>query len=202
MMHIMPWERTDTKDRMVTSAALLLRERGVAGTSFAKVLEHSGTPRGSLGHHFPGGKREMVADAVRWAGGAASAAMRHAVERGDTPAELFATVCGFYRRALVDTDFAAGCPVGNVAQEAHDDEPLRAAANEVFDDWRSIVRASLTAAGHTATGATDLAELCIAGLEGALMLARVQQRAEPVDSVERQLCALLSQTPTKGKERP
>ena len=186
---------------MVTSAALLLRERGVAGTSFAKVLEHSGTPRGSLGHHFPGGKREMVADAVRWAGGAASAAMRHAVERGDTPAELFATVCGFYRRALVDTDFAAGCPVGNVAQEAHDDEPLRAAANEVFDDWRSIMRASLTAGGHTATGATDLAELCIAGLEGALLLARVQRSPDPIDRVQRQLQSLLT-TPPTTKETP
>jgi TetR/AcrR family transcriptional repressor of lmrAB and yxaGH operons len=196
MIHIMPWERNDTKDRMVTSAALLLRERGVVGTSFAKVLEHSGAPRGSLGHHFPSGKREMVADAVRWAGGAASAAMRHAVERGDTPAELFAMVCSFYRRALVDTAFAAGCPVGNVAQEAHDDELLRAAANEVFDDWRSILGASLTAAGHTAAGATDLAELCIAGLEGALMLARVDRSPAPIDRVQRQLDVLLATPPT------
>jgi TetR/AcrR family transcriptional regulator, lmrAB and yxaGH operons repressor len=196
MIHIMPWERTDTKDRMVSSAALLLRERGVAGTSFAKVLEHSGTPRGSLGHHFPGGKREMVADAVRWAGGVASTAMRHAVERGDSPAELFAMVCGFYRRALVDTDCAAGCAVGNVAQEAHDDERLRAAANEIFDDWRSILGASLTAAGHTASDATDLAELCIAGLEGALLLARVQRSPDPIDRVQRQLQSLLTTPPT------
>src|SRR5215211_1561249 len=139
MMHIMPWERKDTKNRMVTSAALLLRERGVAGTSFAKVLEHSGAPRGSLGHHFPDGKREMVADAVRWAGGAASAAMRHAAERGDTPAELFAMVCGFYRRALVESEFAAGCPVGAVAHDAFRDAPLRDAAGEVFNDWRAIL---------------------------------------------------------------
>jgi AcrR family transcriptional regulator len=196
MMHIMPWERNDTKDRMVMSAALLLRERGVAGTSFARVLEHSGAPRGSIGHHFPGGKREMVADAVRWAGGAASAAMRHAAERGDTPAELFAMVCGFYRRALVDTDFAAGCPVGNVAQEAHDDEPLRAAAHDVFNDWRSIMRGSLTAAGHDEPAVDDLAELCIAGLEGALMLARVDRSPNPIDRVQRQLERLLASPPT------
>jgi TetR/AcrR family transcriptional repressor of lmrAB and yxaGH operons len=201
MIHIMPWERTDTKDRMVTSAALLLREHGVGGTSFAKVLEHSDAPRGSLGHHFPGGKREMVADAVRWAGGVASTAMRHSVECGDTPAELFAMVCGVYRRALVDSDFAAGCPVGNVAQEAYDDEPLRDATHEVFNDWRSIMRASLTTAGHTAADATDLAELCIAGLEGALMLARVQRSPDPIDRVQRQLESLLT-TPPTTKETP
>jgi TetR/AcrR family transcriptional regulator, lmrAB and yxaGH operons repressor len=191
MMYIMPWERNDTRERMVTSAAVLIREHGVSGTSFARVLEHSDAPRGSVGHHFPGGKREMVADAVRFAGDAAAAAMRHATARGDSPAQLFSMVCGFYRRALVDTDFAAGCPVGNVAQEAYDDEPLRQAAGGVFDDWHKILAGALVAHGRRRRDATDLAELCIAGLEGAIMLARVQHSAEPIDRVERQLTALL-----------
>jgi TetR/AcrR family transcriptional repressor of lmrAB and yxaGH operons len=190
--------RSDTRSKMVSSAALLLREHGVGGTSFEKVLEHSSTPRGSIGHHFPGGKREMVADAVRWAGSASSAAMRHAVDRGDTPADLFAMVCGVYRRALTDTEFAAGCPVGNVAQEAYGDEPLRAAADEVFNDWRSIMRVSLTAAGHDAAHAEDLADLCIASLEGALMLARVDRSPDPIDRVQRQLNELLAVPPTNG----
>jgi TetR/AcrR family transcriptional repressor of lmrAB and yxaGH operons len=197
MFHIMPWERNDTRDRMVTSAALLLREHGVSGTSFARVLEHSDAPRGSVGHHFPGGKRELVADAVRFAGGAASAAMRHAVQRGDNPAQLFSMVCGFYRRALIDSEFGAGCPVGNVAQEAYDDATLRDAAGEVFDDWRTILVDALVAHGHSRGDARDLAELCIAGLEGALILARIQQRATPVERVERQLRTLLSEPPTK-----
>lgn len=176
---------------MVTSAALLLREHGVSGTSFARVLEHSGAPRGSLGHHFPGGKREMVADAVRWAGGTASTAMRHAVERGDSPAKLFSTVCDSYRRALIDSDFAAGCPVGSVAQEAYDDPTLRGAADEVFDDWRAILVDALVADGHRRNKAADLAELCIAGLEGALILARVRRTADPIDAVERRLTTVL-----------
>jgi TetR/AcrR family transcriptional regulator, lmrAB and yxaGH operons repressor len=191
MMYIMPWERSDTRDRMVTSAALLLREHGVSGTSFARVLEHSGAPRGSLGHHFPGGKREMLADAVRWAGGAASTAMRHAVERGDSPAKLFSTICDFYRHALIDSDFAAGFPVANVAQEAYDDPTLRGAASDVFDDWRTILVDALVADGHRRKAAADLAELCIAGLEGALMLARVRRTEDPLDAVERRLTLVL-----------
>jgi AcrR family transcriptional regulator len=167
---------------MVTSAALLLREHGVGATSFARVLEHSSSPRGSIGHHFPGGKREMVADAVRWAG-------------GDTPAELFAMVCGFYRRALVDSGFAAGCPVGAVAHDAFRDAPLRDAADEVFNDWRAILERSLAAAGHDPTQARGLSELCIAGLEGALMLARVDRTTAPLDRVEEQLTALLAARP-------
>lgn len=196
MMHIiMPWQRGDTRNQMVGSAALLLREHGVAGTSFAKVLDHSGAPRGSVGHHFPGGKREMVADAVRFAGRAAGGAMRQAIERGVTPAEVFALVCGFYRRALVDSDFAAACPVGAVAYEAYDDETLRHATAEAFDDWRALMREALTTAGHPHADADDLADLCVASLEGALMLARVDRTPDAIDRVERQLKALLSQPP-------
>jgi TetR/AcrR family transcriptional repressor of lmrAB and yxaGH operons len=196
MIHII-FARNDTRSKMVTSAALLLREHGVGATSFARVLEHSSSPRGSIGHHFPGGKREMVADAVRWAGGVASTAMRDALERGDPPAELFAMVCGFYRRALVDSEFAAGCPVGAVAHDAFRDAPLRDAADEVFNDWRAILERSLTAAGHDPTQARGLSELCIAGLEGALMLARVDRTTAPLDRVEEQLTALLTARPVR-----
>ena len=41
--------RTDTRERMVASAAVLLSEQGVGATSVAKVLEHSNGPRGSVG---------------------------------------------------------------------------------------------------------------------------------------------------------
>lgn len=101
-------------------------------------------------------------------------------------------VCGFYRRALVDSNFAAGCPVGSVAREAYDVEPLRAAAGHVFDEWRSIMRASLIAAGHPKAEAADLAELSIASLEGALMLARADRSPDPIDRVQRQLQRLLA----------
>src|SRR3712207_8589123 len=43
-------------------------ERGVQGTSFADVLEHSGAPRGSIYHHFGGGKTQLAEEATRWAG--------------------------------------------------------------------------------------------------------------------------------------
>lgn len=179
----------------MTSAALLLREHGVSGTSFAKVLEHSSTPRGSVAHHFPGGKRELVADAVGWAGEGANRAIRHSIQRGDSPAELFSRLCDFYGRALVDRHFAAGCPVGAVAQEAYDDPVLRAAVADVFDTWQSLLEQSLAASGRELADARDLASLCIAGLEGALMLARVQQSAEPLERAERQLRLLLQNGP-------
>ena len=193
MVHIIV--AAGTRAKMVQSAALLLRQRGVSGTSFHRVLEESSTPRGSIAHHFPGGKREMIADAVRWAGGAATAAMRQAIERGDPPAELFSRLCAAYRRALVDSDYAAGCPVGAVALESFDDELLRTAVDGVFTEWRTLLRQSLTRAGHDASAAERRTDTCIAGLEGALMLARIDRSTRALDHVEQQLHTLLDDRP-------
>ena len=55
----------DVRQRMVLSALYLFAERGVQGTSIADVLERSGAPRGSVYHHFPGGKDEIVSAAKR-----------------------------------------------------------------------------------------------------------------------------------------
>src|SRR4051794_22501429 len=131
---------TDTREKMVKSAAALLREDGVAGTGFRDVVAHSATPRGSIAHHFPGGKRQLVSEAVHWAGGLSSNAIR---TKASPPPEIVKLVFGLYRRALFDTEFAAGCPIGAVAQEAYDDPALREAVKQVFDDWRTVLRESL-----------------------------------------------------------
>ena len=59
--------QSDARDRMIQSAALLFRERGIEGTAFADVLQRSGAPRGSVYHHFPGGKQQLAEEATRWA---------------------------------------------------------------------------------------------------------------------------------------
>ncbi len=49
---------------MVQSAATLIRERGIHGTGLREVVAHSGGPRGSLGRFFPGGKTQLVTEAI------------------------------------------------------------------------------------------------------------------------------------------
>src|SRR3954452_1335068 len=63
----MPRE-SDARRRMIESAAVLFRERGVQGTSFSDALTHSGAPRGSIYHHFQGGKTQLAEETTRWAG--------------------------------------------------------------------------------------------------------------------------------------
>src|SRR5688500_4922389 len=60
--------KSDSRERMVLSAATLLREYGASATSVDRVLAHSGAPRGSVYHHFPGGRAQLIDEAVTLAG--------------------------------------------------------------------------------------------------------------------------------------
>jgi TetR/AcrR family transcriptional repressor of lmrAB and yxaGH operons len=182
---------TDTRARMVNSAALLLREHGVAGTSIARVLDHSQGPRGSVQFHFPGGKAQLLTEALTWAGGLITDVLARAQARGDTPAKVVTAICDHYKRQLADSDYRAGCPVGAVAQEAFADPNLGGTVAAVVDDWTNGLKAVLLDAGHDEPEATDLALLCISSIEGAITLARVQRSTRPIEIVLERLVPML-----------
>ena len=48
------------RERMVRSAAQLMRRKGVSGTGMREIVVDADAPRGSLQHYFPGGKEELV----------------------------------------------------------------------------------------------------------------------------------------------
>ncbi|MER6939391.1 TetR/AcrR family transcriptional regulator [Nocardioides sp. NPDC127514] len=184
--------RTDTRQRMVTSAALLLREHGVAGTSVAKVLAHSNGPRGSVGFHFPGGRRELLADALTWAGANVTGSLRRAAPAGADPSVVFVAICQHYRAQLVDTDFAAGCPIGAAMQESHHDADLGPVVSDIVSDWQAALVDLLAASGRAKREADDLAVLAISSLEGAIMMARVTRSTAPIDVVVDRVAPLLA----------
>src|SRR3954469_23859877 len=86
----MTTERTepDPRARMIDSGVELFRERGVHGTSFSDVLEHSGAPRGSLYHWFPGGKAQLAEEATRYSGEVIAAGLASALEEKDPVAAV------------------------------------------------------------------------------------------------------------------
>lgn len=176
---------------MVVSAAMLIRERGAHSTAISDVLAHSGAPRGSAYHHFPGGRGQLLCEAVDYAADFVAAALTGA---GSAMDMLDMTVA-YYRQGLLDSDYRAGCPVMAVAVEAGAPDARTAAAVQraaaAFERWNDVIAARLVAEGVAATKAADLATLVIAGLEGALVLARAGHDIAPLDAVHRRLRNLL-----------
>ncbi|WP_232835544.1 TetR/AcrR family transcriptional regulator [Actinocorallia populi] len=179
------------KERMVRSAAYLFRERGYSGTGFRDVIAHSGAPRGSIYHHFPGGKVQLAVEAMRYAGDFVAAGTESAIQEGDAVAAVHAFI-GWWRRVLIKSDFQAGCPIAAVTVESHEEAPqLAQAAAHAFRRWKEALAAGLVAGGCSAERAASLSTLIVSSVEGATILCRAARDASALDQVAVELEAVV-----------
>jgi AcrR family transcriptional regulator len=191
------------RERMVISAALLIRERGAHPTAIADVLEHSGAPRGSAYHYFPGGRTQLLCEAIDYAGEYVATRIAGATSGLDALDDLVEA----YRTQLARSGYRAGCPVVAVTVEAGDpakqDQPTpvidRAAA--AFTRWTELITARMVADGVSAPRAEQLAMLITTAIEGAIVVARASRDLKPLDLVHGQLRDLLQAEMPERKPR-
>jgi AcrR family transcriptional regulator len=177
---------------MLQSTVELLRERGYSGTGLREVIERSGAPRGSIYHHFPGGKAQLAEECVRGVGAFMAAAIEPAMRANDPVAALRAFVRA-YGSHLEASDFRFGCPVGAAANELAEEAPgVAAAAAEAFGAWEEAISASLRRAGVAPARARRLAALVVASIEGVTIMCRARRDRKPLDDVGRELEAVLA----------
>lgn len=191
------------RERMVISAALLIRERGAHPTAIADVLEHSGAPRGSAYHYFPGGRTQLLCEAIDYAGDYVAAKLAEA----DTGLDALDGLVAYYRKQLVRSEYRAGCPVVAVAVEAGDPAkqdqatPVIDRAAAAFARWTDLIAERLVADGVSAARAEELAMLTTTAIEGAIIVARASRDLKPLESVHGQLRDLLQAELSERKSR-
>jgi AcrR family transcriptional regulator len=191
------------RERMVISAALLMRERGAHPTAIADVLEHSGAPRGSAYHYFPGGRTQLLCEAVDFAGEYIAAR----IARGQSGVEVLDELVADYRNQLLHTDYRAGCPVVAVTVEAGDPAKQDQAAAVIdraaaaFARWIDLIAQRLIADGISPERAEELAMLTTSATEGAIVVARASRDVKPLDLVHGQLRALMQAETSERKTR-
>jgi AcrR family transcriptional regulator len=154
-----------------------------------------------LQHYFPGGKEQLVNEAVAWAGryAAKRVARFMAAMSEPTPAGLFARMVGQWTDEYRADGFAAGCPVAAATVDwSQTAESTRAAAADAFAVWKEPVAEALTGMGVPAGRARPLAVLMISALEGALLMARAERDLAPLETVVRELGPLLDAAVVTG----
>lgn len=174
----------ETRARMIEGAVRLLAMKGLQGTSFADVLELTGAPRGSLYHHFPEGKDQLVGAAVNLAGAHALDLVDHWA--GRSPEDVTRSFLGIWREVLVRSNFRAGCAVLAVTVGAESPALLNHTAT-VFRSWRARLGELFEAGGLSSRDAARFAATLVASSEGAVVLSRAEQDIEPFDLVSEQL---------------
>jgi AcrR family transcriptional regulator len=188
---------SDSRERMVRSAASLIRSRGLNATSFSDVLADSGAPRGSIYHHFPEGKEQMAEDAIRWTSERLLAHLRGGV--ASTPADVLTRFIDMWRKVVVASRGSAGCVVAGVAIDTDaGDAGQIDLVRSTFRSWIALLAEQLGAVGVRADRATSIALTTVAGMEGALILCRAEGNVKPLDTVAGELMRLLPETPRHG----
>ncbi len=187
------------RERVVYTAVQQLREHGVEGTGLRPLVAAAGAPWGSLRHYFPGGKQQIVAEALTWSCDFAASVVHAYLASGrPTPRGLLDAVIRWWIEDLERRDFARGCPVASaVGDAAPTDTVIRTAANDALETWRAAIREGLVRCGLRPEDADELATVILAALEGAILLARAGRSTEPLRVVERRLAPLL-ESPADG----
>lgn len=182
-----------SRQRIVAGAADMIRRRGLHATSIREVAKHAHAPLGSTYHYFPGGKQQLVTEAIHYAGDTVATLLRDELEAG--PIAGLRGFLALWRETLTSTGYQAGCPVLGVAIEegpGDDSATARTAAAEVFTTWQTLLADALRRHGIPEQQAGQLATTVIAATEGAIALCRAQHDTAPLDDVATQLEALVT----------
>jgi AcrR family transcriptional regulator len=176
--------RTATRDRLVRSAVELFRRRGVGAVGVAEVCAGAGVGKGVFAHHFPGGKDELVAAVARANGAQVQGLLARRTATDRPLPDLVERFFTGYARLMRERGTDYGCPVAaGVVDASATSAAARGAAAAAFRSWTGQLAQRCP---------QDVAELVIAALEGAILLARAEDDPGVLERAGTTLARLLA----------
>jgi AcrR family transcriptional regulator len=169
----------DTRLRILVSAMELFGEKGYGSTSIADILARSQANSGSLYHFFPGKQDVLVGVLELYRDGIGQMLLEPAWRGVDDPIERIFALLARYRGMLLESECLYGCPIGSLALELHEPDPVvRGLLAQNFTGWTKAITGCLEAAGDRLPAGTDLpglAEFILTTMEGGVMQARTHR---------------------------
>jgi len=182
-----PRDDPDTRAALIRSGTEVLTEQGFVVSGIDGILKRVGVPKGSFYYYFD--SKEAFGRAVMEHYGAyfAKKLDRHLGDTTRSPLSRIAAFVADARDGMARHDFRRGCLVGNLGQEAGGlPEGYREWLRATLNDWQRRLARCLNEAkmaGELADHADceRLAEAFWIGWEGAVMRARLERRARPLE---------------------
>jgi AcrR family transcriptional regulator len=165
--------------RILAAAFGLFQSQGYSATSVHEIAAAAGVTGGALHHHFPTKKALGLAVIAEPVSAALEETWLEPMRSAATAREGILHVLESLARDLDAQGSVRGCPVNNLTLElAFADPDFRSKLNELFDRWRAVI------ADRLGGNAQSRATLVVAAYSGAMAIAKVEQRGEPL-----RLCA-------------
>jgi TetR/AcrR family transcriptional repressor of nem operon len=168
-----------TRDRIVEAAMELFWAKGYNSTSIADILSRTQLNSGSLYHAFPGKQDILIAVLESYRDGLYPMLVEPAWHGVDDPIERIFALLARYRWLILETECTYGCPIGSLALELHEADPVVLELLAVnFAGWVGAVERCLAEAGDRLPADLDrraLAEFVLTTMEGGVMQARTHR---------------------------
>jgi TetR/AcrR family transcriptional regulator, lmrAB and yxaGH operons repressor len=169
------------KDNLVRTAMRLFRRQGYASTGLQQILVDSGAPKGSLYHYFPDGKEALGQAAVDLAGDLVAQMLLDLAAKHRQPKSFVKAYCEVMAGWMEESEFRSGCPIATTMLETAPHSPaLTEAGVRAIDRWIEIIAPVFANTGLSQRDAKVQAQLLVATVEGALVLARIRQSTRPI----------------------
>ncbi len=182
-----------TRDRILRAAKRLFQQRGYYAVGTAEILESAQAPKGSMYHHFPEGKEQIAIEAVTTIRNDVMAMMHKLEAEEHSVAETIRLLAKGMAHWLKASEWREGTMLASTTVGSVPDLPkLHAAIKAAFDEWRQHIVKLLVREGWSKTSALSMAQTLIAAIEGAMILARIDQDERVVLKVAETLATMLA----------
>lgn len=181
-----------TRAKLLEAAGTLMQRQGYRGAGLNQVIAESGAPRGSLYFHFPDGKDQLVEEALAATADRWKSALEQTLDAAPTLEDGLRDVCAGLADRLAASGYRLGCPLATATLEAaSDNDGIQRVSAEHYASWEEAIRRRLEALDPPPEDPRRLARFALAGIEGALLLARAYRDPAPLHEVAEMLVALL-----------
>jgi AcrR family transcriptional regulator len=171
--------KPETRERMLEATIDLMRKSGLAGAGINEIVRASGSPKGSVYHFFPGGKGQIVAEALETYSARVATFIEAALaSKSDPEAKVRALFEAFAQR-VERAKFARSCAIGAVSLDLDEDwAALGAVLTAALDEWLEVVSAHFDLGSKART--RSFASMVLTAIEGAYVRCRAEGSSRPL----------------------
>lgn len=193
---------SSAREQLLETTCDLVEAQGYHATGLNQIIAVSGTPKGSLYYYFPGGKEELVAEAIKRTGELVSGNIRRGLVVSEEASEAVRSFVTIIASAIEASGFRDGGPLMTVALETvNSSERLNRVCREAYQQLQKAFEEKLLASGFDPQQAKHLATFIISSIEGGIVQSRTEHSGDPLRHVAQELGFLLNIYEQKREEK-
>ena len=167
-----------TRHKLVQAAVALMRRTGLTGAGINEVVRESGAPKGSVYHFFPGGKQQIVAEALAEYATTVVDFIDATLQRKRTPASKVKALFDAFAERVEQGRYQSSCAAGTVCLDLDaDSEALREVVARCLDRYVDVIARHFEC--DDPQRSRSFAGLLLSAIEGAYIRSRAHRTGEP-----------------------